>query len=225
MIGASRRRAIFASAFFGCAVAALAQARPAELLEPVRGARLQPGEIVRVSWTLGASARREFDEMELVLSLDGGRSFPLRVTGEVSPAEDSVLWRVPRLPSEHARVALRAGRSENKESETIRTVSAEFTILAGAGDPPEQLSRVRGEWRTREAAAGSPKDLPDGSLAASPDEMRAAPPSDSAAETPGPAASEPTRGRCDGPPAPVRPEKTERSRPPGFAAPSISLRQ
>ena len=162
--------------------------------------------------------------MELVLSLDGGRSFPLRVTREVSPAEDSVLWRVPRLPSEHARIALRAGRGEKRESETIRTVSAEFTILADRDDSLEQLCRVRGELRTREAA-GSSKDLPDGSLAASPDEMRAAPPSDSAAEQPGPAASEPTRGRCDVPAAAVRPEKTERSRPPGFAAPSIPLRR
>jgi len=223
-MGASRKRTVLASAFFGYAVAAFAQARPEELLEPVRGARLQPGAIVRVSWTPGSSARRDFDEMELVLSLDGGRSFPLRVTRVVSPAEDSVLWRVPRLPSEHARIALRAGRDEKRESETIRTVSAEFTILAEGDDPLEQLCRVRGEWRTREAA-GSAKDLPDGSLAASPDEMRAAPPSDRAAETPGPAASEPTRGRCDVPAAAVRPEKTERSRPPGFAAPSIPLRQ
>jgi len=223
-MGAPRKRTVLASVFFGCAVAAFAQARPEELLEPVRGARLQPGAIVHVSWTPGSSARREFDEMELVLSLDGGRSFPLRVTRVVSPAEDSVLWRVPRLPSEHARIALRAGRGEKRESETIRTVSAELTILAEGDDPLEQLCRVRGEWRTREAA-GSSKDLPDGSLAASPDEMRAAPPSDSAAEQPGPAASEPTRGRCDVPAAAVRPEKTERSRPPGFAAPSIPLRR
>src|SRR2546427_7419596 len=184
-MGAPRKRTVFASAFFGCAIAALAQARPAELLEPVRGARLQPGAIVRVSWTLGASARREFDEMELVLSLDGGRSFPLRVTREVSPAEDSVLWRVPRLPSEHARIALRAGRGEKREAETIRTVSAEFTILADRDDSLAQLCRVRGELRTREPA-GSSKDLPDRYLDASPAEMSAAPPSASPAELQGP---------------------------------------
>jgi len=224
VIGPPRTRTVLASAFFGCAVAALAQARPAELLEPVRGARLEPGAIVRVSWTLGASGEREFDEMELVLSLDGGRSFPLRVTREVSPAEDSVLWRVPRLPSEHARIALRAGRGEKKESETIRTISPEFTILADADAPLEQLWRVRGEWRTHEAARSS-KDLPQRSLSGSPDEMRAAFSPDGAAEPPGSTVSAPDRGRCDAPLAVVRLVKKWGSRPPSSAAFSIPLRQ
>jgi hypothetical protein len=223
-MGAPRKRTVLASAFFGCAVAAFAQARPTELLEPVRGARLQPGAIVRVSWTRGVSGEREFDEMELVLSLDGGRSFPLRVTREVSPAEDSVLWRVPRLPSARARIALRAGRSEKPESETIRTVSAEFTILADADDPLEQLCRVRGEWRTREAA-GSAKDLPEGSLSDSPDEMRSALSPDGAAEPSGSTVTAPDRGRCDAPLAAVRLVKKLGDRPQSFASFSIPLRQ
>jgi len=224
VIGAPRKRTVLASAFFGCAVAAFAQARPAELLEPVRGARIQPGAIVRVSWTPGASGERKFDEMELVLSLDGGRSFPLRVTREVSPAEDFVLWRVPRLPSEHARIALRAGRGEKRESETIRTVSAEFTILADGDDSLEPLCRVRGEWRTREAA-GSSKDLPQRSLSGSPDEMRAAFSPDGAAEPPGSTVSTPDRGRCDALLAGIRLVKKWGARPPSFASFSIPLRQ
>src|SRR5205823_3698741 len=168
-----RGTAVFVCALAGCAAAALAQVRPARVLEPVTGARLRPGEIARVSWTSGIPAVREFDETELVLSLDGGRSFPLRVTAEVSPAEDSVRWRVPKLPSEHAVIALRAGVGEMRESETIRAVSSEFTILAGADDPLEQLSRVDGEWRTREAAARSPTDLPDGRRAACTDDFHA----------------------------------------------------
>jgi hypothetical protein len=221
-MGASRRRTVLASVFCGCALAALAQARPAELLEPVRGARLQPGAIGRVSWALGVSGEREFDEMELVLSLDGGRTFPLRVTREVSPSEESVLWRVPRLPSEHARIALRTGRGEKKE--TIRTVSAEFTILADSEDPLEQLCRVRGEWRTREAA-GSSRDLPEGSLSGSPDEMRAAFSPDGAAEPPGTTVTAPDRGRCDPPLAAVRLVNKSGSPPPSFASFSIPLRQ
>jgi hypothetical protein len=222
VIGSSRRGTVLAWAFCGCATAALAQARPAGLLEPVRGARLQPGALVRVAWTPGVSGEREFDEMELVLSLDGGRSFPLRLTREVSPTEESVLWRVPRLPSEHARIALRAGRGEKKE--TIRTVSAEFTILADADDPLEQLCRVRGEWRTREAA-GSSKDLPERSLSGSPDEMRAVFSPDGAAEPPGTTMTAPDRGRCDPPLAAVRPVKKSGSPPPSFASFSIPLRQ
>src|SRR5438132_738549 len=92
------RAAIFVSAFVGCAAAALAQARPARVFEPVGGARLQAGEIARVSWTSVVPAGREFDETELVLSLDGGRtagfggvravSRPVRRAGDRRPTRN-----------------------------------------------------------------------------------------------------------------------------------------
>ncbi|HEY3172936.1 MAG TPA: hypothetical protein VGK86_10215 [Thermoanaerobaculia bacterium] len=219
-----RRRTILASAFCGCVFAAVAQAEPARLLEPAPGALLPPGAIVRISWTPGDSTRRNFDEMELVLSLDGGESFPLRVTRQVSPAADSVLWRVPRLPSEHARLALRAGRGEKNETETIRTVSAEFTILPAADDPLERVYRVRGEWRTVEAA-GSAKDLPEQSLSGSPQAVRAAFSPDGAAESSGSTVSARDRGRRDVPLTPSRPAQRSESVPPTSEASSIPLRQ
>jgi len=47
------------------------------------------------------------EERELVLSLDGGRSFPIRLTGEIGPGDGVVSWRVPALPAEHVVLALR----------------------------------------------------------------------------------------------------------------------
>ena len=197
MARTARRRTILAAAFCSSLVAAVGLAQSARFLEPSGGGRLEPGSIVRVSWTLGGAAERDFDEMELVLSLDGGRTFPLRVTRDVSTAAESLLWRVPRLPSAHARLALRTGSGERKETETIRIVGGEFTILAGTGDPLEEIRRVRGEWRTREAS-GAVNDPPERSLSGAPEEVRAAFPSERAAEAPGSAAFTPERGRSPG---------------------------
>ena len=194
MARTARRRTILAAAFCGSLVAAAGLAQSARFLEPSGGGRLQPGSIVRVSWTLGGAAERNFDEMELVLSLDGGQSFPLRVTRDVSTAAGSLLWRVPRLPSAHARLALRTGSGERKGTETIRIVGGEFTILAGTGDPLEEIRQVRGEWRTREAA-GAMSDLPDRNFSRADPEVRAAFPSDRAAEAPGSPGSVPGRIR------------------------------
>jgi hypothetical protein len=214
------------SAFCGTLVAAVGLAQSPRFLEPSGGGRLEPGSIVRVAWTFGGAEQEDFDEMELVLSLDGGRSFPLRLTREVSTTTESVLWRVPRLPSTHARLALRAGRGERPESETIRIVGGEFTILAGTNDPPEELRRVRGEWRTREAA-GDASDLPEPSLSGrGPEEVRAGFPSERAAEPPESPASDPGRARWQAPPlAAAEPANACRPIPATRAALSLPLRQ
>ncbi|MGE5346658.1 MAG: hypothetical protein ACM3JH_11940, partial [Acidithiobacillales bacterium] len=45
-------------------------------------------------------ARGGVRERELVLSLDGGRSFPVRLTAEIGPGDLQALWRIPGLPTE-----------------------------------------------------------------------------------------------------------------------------
>lgn len=194
-VGAGARR-IAVGAFSGLLVTAAGLAQAGGFVEPAAGGRFEPGSIVRVAWSLGAAP--EFDEMELVLSLDGGQSFPLRVTGDVSVAAKSLLWRVPRLPTLHARLALRTGEGERRETETVRLIGEEFTILDGTGDPPEELRRVRGEWRTREAAGGA-NDLPEPSFSGGSEEVSAVFPSERAADAPGSPASAPDRGRSHAP--------------------------
>ncbi|HQR44440.1 MAG TPA: hypothetical protein PLB02_02795 [Thermoanaerobaculia bacterium] len=97
-------------------------------------------------------ARSGVKERELVLSLDGGKSFPVRLTGEIGPADRAARWRVPALPTEHAVLALREG--DDGAEEEIVAASAEFVILPSPGAPVEELRLRDGEWTTREADAG-----------------------------------------------------------------------
>lgn len=99
-------------------------------------------------------AARGVEERELVLSLDGGKTFPLRLTGEIGPGDREAWWRVPALPTAHAVLALREGREGSEEE--IVAVSAEFAILADPGLPAEEFCFRDGEWKTREADAGHP---------------------------------------------------------------------
>jgi hypothetical protein len=96
--------------------------------------------------------------MELVLSLDGGVTFPIRITKDLAPDTRSLVLTVPSLPARHARLALRAGDGGEPGEEEILFLSDEFSIGADAGQPLEPALFVRGEWRTREALAerGSP---------------------------------------------------------------------
>jgi hypothetical protein len=193
-VAAPRRKwTILASILCAGVAVSTASAEPAGIREPAAGARLEPGTVVGVAWSLGEIGARDFDEMELVLSLDGGRSFPLRLTRGIPPDAESVRWRVPRLPSGHARLALRVGRNEREESETVRLVGGEFTILDGSSDPLEELRRVRGEWRTREAA-GSAGDAVEPGLSDSAPQVRAAFSSEGAALPSSSSAFVPDRG-------------------------------
>ncbi len=118
------------------------------------GDRLRPGADLTVGWALDGAATAGRDEMELVLSLDGGRSFSVRLTPRISTGDRAVRWRVPALPTEHARLALRAGGDEVAESEEILLVSDEFAIASSDGE--EELYAVAGEWRTADALEGAP---------------------------------------------------------------------
>jgi len=120
------------------------------------GGRVRAGDVVPVAWRIEASEANERDEMELVLSLDDGATFPIRVVARLTPANSKVRWRVPALPSEHARLALRAGEDGASETEEIVAVSDAFAITASRFETLERLYAVADEWRTREALEGAP---------------------------------------------------------------------
>lgn len=131
------------------------EGRTATLDGPAAGARLEPGASVELTWTLpspdadaGAGSPAE---MELILSLDGGRTYPLRVTRRLDPEATGWRWDVPFLPTDHARLALRMGSDEAPEAERIALVSVEFAIAARPRQPAPEIYLVRGESRTREA--------------------------------------------------------------------------
>jgi hypothetical protein len=122
--------------------------------------RLEPGDNVVASWTIGPRALLGLDEAELVLSLDGGVTYPVRLTARIPPDARSTTWRVPALPSENARLALRAGRDEEAGTEEFLFVSDAFAIASPRARPHEELFAVNGEWRTREALEGAPVRAP-----------------------------------------------------------------
>ncbi len=100
------------------------------------------------------------DEAELVLSLDGGRTFALRVSPEADSREDAggFVFTVPNLPSPNAVLGLRAGRKG--EGERLVAVSELFVLLGSPSAPLEPLRKVRGELATLEAAAEGREEAP-----------------------------------------------------------------
>jgi len=118
-------------------------------LSPGSGESLAPGSIVEVRWTSLCTSEpkdREIDEAEIVLSLDGGKTFPIRVTPELKPCAARYLWKVPALPAAHARLALRAGSEERDTTESIEVLSADFRILPDPDGRVEALRRRAAEW-------------------------------------------------------------------------------
>lgn len=125
------------------------RARAALSFGPAASSWIRAGSVETALLEVAAAG---VEERELILSLDGGRTFPLRLTAEIGPLTRSASWRVPAFPTEHAVLALREGGDGSGEE--IVAVSAEFTILPGPGLPAEELRFRDGEWKTREADAG-----------------------------------------------------------------------
>jgi hypothetical protein len=123
---------------------------PPIALDSPAPASLEAGETVGVTWSVAPDAA-DFDEMELVLSLDGGRTFPLRVTRRILASERGWSWTVPFVPTTRGRLALRAGSDERAGEERILAMSPEFAIARRSSVPAELLFRVGEEERTAAA--------------------------------------------------------------------------
>ena len=104
-------RAFSLAALAVAARAAGAQAPPT--FAPSPAAVLRPGEAVTLR--IG-SVPDGAEEWEAFLSVDGGLTFPLRITPHLPVAESDFSWIVPPLPTSDARIRLRVGvRGEERE--------------------------------------------------------------------------------------------------------------
>jgi hypothetical protein len=105
------------------------------------GSEVAGGQLVELSWgELPAGT----EELEILLSLDDGRTYTVRVSPELDARERRYRWRVPGLHAAHARLRLRLG-SERAELEAEPT--APFRIVgAPAGSPPEPLFHEGTSW-------------------------------------------------------------------------------
>ncbi|HEX6898928.1 MAG TPA: hypothetical protein VF789_04410 [Thermoanaerobaculia bacterium] len=119
----------------------LAAAPRVRLLAPEAGTELTAGSVAVVQWE-GAAPGAE--EWEAFLSVDGGRTYPLRITPHLNLAIRRFSFRVPDLPTRSARVLLRFG-DERREVEV--ETPQRFTIAAGSSlwAPTTQIVFSRGE--------------------------------------------------------------------------------
>lgn len=109
---------------------------------PAPGARLVAGTTTEIRWSGLPPAVEEF---ELLLSLDGGDSFPVRLTPQLDPATRRLEWQVPDLPVRGARLRLRVG-IDGREIESVP--SGRFDIVGGVAGTAAPLRYWQGEWWT-----------------------------------------------------------------------------
>jgi len=148
----------------GCVTLAAAAAPPPahalatnEFRVPAAGATLTGGSVAEVRWS--AAEQDGADEAELVLSIDGGRTFPIRVSAELDPGATAYRWRVPELAARSARLALRVGAGRARERERIVLVSAEFAIASVAPQPRTLASGPGESWTEQALTESSAGDL------------------------------------------------------------------
>jgi hypothetical protein len=80
-------------------------------------------------------------ELELLLSLDDGDRFPVRLTDELRPGTRSFTWQVPNLPAARARILV---RFEDDGHEEEGEAGPPFTILADSIRAAETVRFHRG---------------------------------------------------------------------------------
>jgi hypothetical protein len=126
--------------WMGLAAAVRAAAGPVVFLPfgglggPGGDTTLHPGQVVEVRWT---GTPWGVEEMELLLSVDGGRHFAVRITPDLDADLRSYWWRVPPLQSGNAHLAIRVNLDGRE-------------VLAGVGE----RFRIAADLAADKAAAG-----------------------------------------------------------------------
>jgi hypothetical protein len=107
----------------------------AQLISPTAGQVLYAGQKVRVEWrstlppiNLGAC------EMEVWLSLDGGRTFNTLISPWLDPKAQYFYWTVPNLPTKQAMLDVRFG-CEPGYPESYAPQTASMFTIAESGVP------------------------------------------------------------------------------------------
>ena len=106
----------------------------AQLISPTAGQVLYPGQIVRVEWRsvlpniyLGAC------EMEVWLSLDGGRTFNTLISPWLDPKAQYFYWTVPNLPTNAAVMDVRFGCEPGYPESYAPQPASTFVIAHSTG--------------------------------------------------------------------------------------------
>jgi hypothetical protein len=110
-------------------VALPALAQPVRLVSPRAGAALAAGSTAELEWTplAGFDHLSKVEEWEAFLSVDGGATYPLRITPHLDQDLRRLRFQVPAVPTADARILLRFG---DEERETAVALPERFSILA-----------------------------------------------------------------------------------------------
>lgn len=163
-----------------------AEVAPIRLVEPGAGAVWTAGESATLAWKPGPGFGRaaDLEEWEVFLSVDGGLTFPVRLTPHLDLTRRSVEVRVPDLPTENGRLLLRVGDEREERSIEVpitlrivaagrRGAAASASVRPGRSLVPGEAARADGRptlywsdgardgsgWREREAALPAPESL------------------------------------------------------------------
>jgi hypothetical protein len=103
--------------------------RCVELLAPQAAIPLAAGSTAVLEWEprAGLAALPAREEWEAFLSLDGGRTYSIRITPHLDSDLKRTLWEVPGVPAADVRLLLRFG---NERRETVIELPQRFTIAA-----------------------------------------------------------------------------------------------
>ncbi len=113
------------------------RARALPSLAPDLPGRVVPGQEIALRWSdLPAGVT----EVEVLLSLDGGRSFPLRASRETDARDGAIRWRVPDFATGAAVLMLRMG---TRSGEIPGPHSRVFAIGDPGATDPAALARFR----------------------------------------------------------------------------------
>jgi hypothetical protein len=102
---------------------------PIRLVAPRAGATLAAGSTAELEWAAGSGLAGvpHVEEWEAFLSLDGGATYPLRITPHLDQDLRRVRFQVPPIPTPDARVLLRFG---DERHETAVELPGRFAIAA-----------------------------------------------------------------------------------------------
>jgi len=129
---------------------------PVRLVAPQSGAALVAGSTAEIEWAPLArfGGLPETEEWEAFLSVDGGATYPIRITPHLDSDLRRFHFQVPPIPTANARILLRFG---DERRETAVEMPARFAI---ASTPVEVLLVGETFLRARQAVTAGEPALP-----------------------------------------------------------------
>ena len=120
----------FAPQSFTTASAARKKEYSAKLISPKAGEVLVPGQVYRVEWkAVFPDTNLTWCEAEILLSLDGGRTF-MYITEQRDPTAQHFNWTVPKTPTRAAVLDIRFGCLNLYAETSSLQIQSAFVISA-----------------------------------------------------------------------------------------------